>query len=77
MGNGSYLATKYLHKENQKKIPKQYTNCGRFWGASRGLVKPVQVLSCDDIADKFDIGIDFATGEIVFLLTTRNSYIVF
>jgi len=65
MGNGSYLATKYLHKENQKIIPEQYINCGRFWGASRGLVKPVQVLSCEDIANKFDAGIDFSTGEIV------------
>lgn len=32
--------TKYASKERQKKVPKKYTNVGRFWGASRELRPP-------------------------------------
>lgn len=41
MGNGSYVA-KYLEKANQKFVPDGYTEVGRFWGSSRGLIpKPI------------------------------------
>ena len=37
MGNGAYVA-KYLEKANQKFVPEGYTDVGRFWGTSRGLI---------------------------------------
>lgn len=41
MGNGAYVA-KYLQKANQKHVPDGYTDVGRFWGSSRGLIpKPL------------------------------------
>jgi hypothetical protein len=35
-GVARYLC-KYLLKDKQKIVPVNYRNCGRFWGASRGL----------------------------------------
>lgn len=37
MGSGQYVC-KYLDKEQQKHVPDEYKNVGRFWGASRGIV---------------------------------------
>lgn len=65
MGNGAYLANKYLHKENQKYVPDHFNNCGRFWGTSRKLVAPIEVLSVSDIEKQFDSQLDPSTGEIV------------
>lgn len=36
-GAGRY-ATKYALKTNQKAVPSQYVNCGRFWGCSTDVV---------------------------------------
>ncbi len=35
----SHYAVKYATKTEQKQIPLNYRDCGRFWGASRGLVE--------------------------------------
>jgi hypothetical protein len=45
MGSGSYLC-KYLDKEQQKNVPEQFENVGRFWGSSRGTVAPPIILCC-------------------------------
>lgn len=37
-----YLA-KYVGKEYQKIVPEDYENVGRFWGASRGILKPSEL----------------------------------
>lgn len=37
MGGGAYLC-KYLEKEQQKNVPGNFQNVGRFWGSSRGTV---------------------------------------
>lgn len=37
----SHYAVKYATKPEQKDVPKQYANVGRFWGCSRGLVEYV------------------------------------
>ncbi len=65
MGNGAYLANKYLHKESQKSVPEHFNNCGRFWGASKGLVKPLFSLTEGDIEKQFDRYLDTKTGEII------------
>ena len=45
MGNGAYLC-KYLDKQQQKNVPEEFENVGRFWGSSRGLVvKPQQFMT--------------------------------
>lgn len=50
MGSGSYLC-KYLDKAAQKVVPDGFTGVGRFWGASRGLVPPPDVLEPQQVAD--------------------------
>jgi len=42
---------KYLGKGSQKNVPESYTNCGRFWGCSRGFVAPGDHLSGDALGD--------------------------
>ncbi len=64
MGNGAYLANKYLHKESQKTVPENFKDCGRFWGASKGLVKPLFSLTKEDIENQFDRHLNTTTGEI-------------
>lgn len=43
MKDGSYVA-KYLDKKEQKQVPEGWGWVGRFWGASRGLVPPPEVV---------------------------------
>jgi hypothetical protein len=41
----SYLAKTYTAKRDQKQVPEEYLNVGRFWGASRDLVVALQKTS--------------------------------
>jgi hypothetical protein len=50
MGGGSYLC-KYLDKDHQKRVPDGFCGIGRFWGASRGLVPPPDVVELSQIAN--------------------------
>jgi hypothetical protein len=50
MGTGSYLC-KYLEKTAQKKVPDGFGMTGRFWGCSRGLMRPPGVYSAYDMSD--------------------------
>lgn len=34
--------TKYALKPKQKQVPKEYQNCGRFWGCSKDLIPQVK-----------------------------------
>lgn len=65
MGRGNYLAQKYLGKEEQKNIPEHFLNTGRFWGSSRGLVKPIETISVEDFLKEFDTQVDPRTGEYI------------
>ncbi len=49
MNSGGYL-TKYLQKIEQKGVPSDFENCGRFWGNSRGLVPPPTFVTMDELA---------------------------
>lgn len=49
MGQGNYVA-KYLDKQNQKFVPDEYLEVGRFWGATRGLVPDPLYIKCRDMA---------------------------
>lgn len=49
---GAFYAVKYAMKMQQKAVPKEYRNCGRFWGHSRRVKpEPQKTLQCteDDI----------------------------
>lgn len=52
MGSGNYV-TKYLQKMEQKGVPDDYTNCGRFWGNSRGLMPIPYQFTMDEILHHF------------------------
>jgi hypothetical protein len=55
---GAYAA-KYLKKQEQKEVPEEFSNVGRFWGLFGGLsVEPVAIVSSDE-------RLDTETGEIV------------
>jgi hypothetical protein len=55
---GAYAA-KYLRKQEQKEVPEQFSNVGRFWGLFGGL--SVQVLAEVNSQER----IDTSTGEVV------------
>jgi len=59
MRSAGYLC-KYLDKEHQKKVPEGFDGVGRFWGASRGLVKPGVIVGDQEIDDTFSH--DFKDG---------------
>lgn len=52
MRSAGYL-TKYLDKESQKRVPHGFVDVGRFWGASRGLVKDPLLVGDRKIDDTF------------------------
>lgn len=54
IGDGSYLC-KYLDKLHQKAVPEGFKGVGRFWGTSRGLVPPPDVVEGDNGAMPADI----------------------
>lgn len=45
MENGNYLAKEYLSKMDQKIVPEQYLEVGRFWGNSRNMIPLWQTIS--------------------------------
>ncbi len=61
MGTGSYLC-KYLDKQHQKLIPEGFHSFGRWWGNSRGLVPPPEVITPEEIEDLYPL-INEETGE--------------
>lgn len=63
MGSAQYL-TKYLDKTAQKSIPPDYGWSGRFWGCSRGLVKPPMMVS-EEFKDLVYSFINQTTGEVI------------
>jgi len=77
MGDGSYLTYKYLSKENQKSVPPQFRNVGRFWGCTRSIVQPVNVLQACDFFNGFDDTLNTFTGEIISFEKHLNSFFRF
>jgi hypothetical protein len=65
MGDGSYLTYKYLSKASQKSVPPEFSNVGRFWGATRKLVKAVRTIREDEFYSLFEDTLNTTTGEIV------------
>lgn len=63
MYNSSYL-TKYLDKECQKKVPENFSGCGRFWGNSRNLLAIPVEISPEDLEHLIPETVDEETGEI-------------
>ena len=37
-----YMASRYLAKREQKEVPADFQNVGRYWGMSRGILQPVR-----------------------------------
>jgi hypothetical protein len=63
MRRGSYLC-KYLDKKAQKCIPPGFSNFGRFWGNSRDLLAPPEIIPLADLDASLGWeAIDYATGE--------------
>lgn len=50
MGSGAYLC-KYLDKSAQKSVPHGFVGVGRFWGGSRNLVGPPDVVDMDGVPE--------------------------
>lgn len=73
MGSGSYIC-KYLDKQHQKIIPEEFSNTGRFWGNSRGLVPEPEIINPKDLEDIPYIKVDRETGEIL-VDTNQFTYI--
>lgn len=44
MKSGSYLAKEYLAKAQQKSVPEEFQNVGRFWGNSRNMIPPFTII---------------------------------
>lgn len=65
MGDGSYLAYKYLSKESQKSVPDNFTNVGRFWGATRKLVQALRSFGADEFYSLFENTLNTSTGELI------------
>ncbi len=78
MGTGAYLC-KYLDKAAQKAIPQGFTSFGRWWGNSRSLVPPPEIITQAEI-DADLPSIDETTGEMfdqqswAFLVRTVGRY---
>jgi len=64
MRSAGYLC-KYLDKEHQKKVPDGFEDVGRFWGASRGLVKPGVIVGDQEMDDIFSNGFRKASKMIL------------
>ena len=78
MGTGSYLC-KYLDKAHQKAIPEGFHSFGRWWGNSRGLVPPPEVMTLDDFSEQFpdvnkETGECLAVDPVAFLVRTVGRY---
>lgn len=81
MRRGAYLC-KYLDKKAQKCIPEGFTNFGRFWGNSRDLLAPPEIIPLADLDASLGWeSIDYATGETfdscrpsVYLTRTLGRY---
>lgn len=43
-----YIASRYLAKNEQKEVPPGFEHVGRYWGMSRGILKPVRVEEISD-----------------------------
>jgi len=65
MGDGSYLTYKYLSKDRQKSVPPHFNNVGRFWGASRGIAKPLRAWGAEDFYALFSDTLNIVTGELI------------
>ena len=73
MKKGGYLC-KYLEKAEQKHVPPEFMNVGRFWGCSRNMVPDPEVLYFDQL-ENIEINlIDNLTGEIHRFSTTKMLY---
>jgi len=65
MGDGSYLCYKYLSKSSQKSVPAHFSSVGRFWGATRSLVKPLKAIGTAEFYQLFEDTLNTETGEII------------
>ena len=74
MGDGSYITYKYLSKSSQKSVPAHFSNVGRFWGASRGIVNPIRAILQGDFESVFQDTINTLTGEVVTAQQSFNRF---
>jgi len=51
MKDGKYLVKEYLAKSEQKHVPKEFQNVGRFWGNSKGMRPVPSVLDPSEIPE--------------------------
>lgn len=63
MKKGGYLC-KYLEKKEQKHVPNNFENVGRFWGCSRNMVPSPDQWFFPDLEKIIVENIDSITGEI-------------
>ena len=61
MKSAGYLC-KYIDKEHQKRVPEDFQGVGRFWGSSRGLVKPGKLVLSSELKESFK-GVDEKAPE--------------
>lgn len=73
MGKGGYVC-KYIEKEEQKHVPPEFMNVGRFWGCSRNMVPSPDQLFFDHLQETFVCGIDKITGEVHGVSITKLLY---
>lgn len=66
MKKGGYLC-KYLEKQEQKKVPNNFENVGRFWGCSRNMVPSPDQWFFSDLQKIVIQHTDKVTGEIIGL----------
>jgi hypothetical protein len=76
MRSAGYLC-KYIDKEHQKRVPEGFQGVGRFWGCSRDLVEPPDIVSESELAKDYG-GVDVkAPGRILRALCKSQEKKVF
>lgn len=73
MGRGNYLCG-YRGKKAQQSIPDGFANFGRFWGNSRGLIPPPEIIALADLDD--DLGWQAVNENAVVTERLRPSVII-
>jgi hypothetical protein len=80
MKKGGYVC-KYLEKSEQKLVPEGFSDVGRFWGSSRGIMPVLEEITSESINAEYPEAMLEETGEItrpqdiqVFILRTLRKY---
>lgn len=68
MSSGQYLVKQYLAKTQQKDVPEQFNNVGRWWGHSRDMSPAVTAVCFDDLDEKQES----ALQKIIRIVTKKS-----